>query len=547
MLEFPKNLPAGKRGFSLIAPRGVLAVLLALLLTQPVYPASKKKKTVTSSEPKTTSGWLSIVEKAEANQREEWSVFVKDLRTGETIFQHNPSVRLIPASNRKLMVFALAMDKLGPEYKFRTELGYTGKLDPATGSVSGSLVLRSNGDPTMASRYLSDRNPASVLRGWIADLKKLGIKKIEGDCVIDASAFGPDQDVYPAAWDQSYRTHSYANPPSAIALNENLIRVSVNPASADGAKGRVSLFPAGDGVGVVNKTSSSTGRTYGLDARFQGDNRTLLLMGRVGRGVKTHVVEVPLPEPNFYVSGIVREALRNEGIAMGGSARIIRDRAEAAKLGNFSPTAWHESIPLIDLMRIMMVNSDNFLAEQIWRGTAARAKGDGSLASTRRLEQEWLGQLGLPWIEPGHDGCGLSRDNRVAAAELVAILESVYTSPYQQYLMNCLPVSGRSGTLRGRSMGKEPGRVIAKTGTLSGAASLSGFIRDKQGNPRWGFAVIGNAGGNTNGRLTMRGDQIIKIMLGLLDEGFRPGAVTTPVVSIKKYEPGTKQYVGNAS
>lgn len=549
MIQLPKNLHASRFPFSIRGISPAVVCLLVFLLIQPTYlvEAAKKKSSVKPNEPATVEAWRTIINRAATNQGEKWSAFVKDLRTGEIIFSHNQNDRLIPASNRKLAVFAMAMDKLGPEFQFRTELGYTGALDPATGAVSGSLVLRSNGDPTMDSRYLSDRNPASVLRGWISGLKQAGIKRFDGDCIIDASAFGVDQDMYPEAWDESYRFHSYANPPSAIPLAENLLRVSVKPSTTAGRPGRVSLFPSGDGLKLDNRTSSSSGKVYGLDGRFTEDGRTLTLIGRLGMNVKTHVISIPHPKPNLYVEGVVREALRNEGIAIGGTTRIVTDRALAREFDSMTVAAWHESIPLIDLMRIMMVNSDNFIAEQIWRGAAFRATGDGSIASTRRLEQTWLAENGLPWVEPGFDGSGLSRKNQISAMEMVAILESVYSSPYQQYLLNCLPVSGRSGTLRGRSMGHEPGRVVAKTGTLSGVMGLSGFIRDEAGAPRWAFALFGNARADTNGRLNLRANQIMKVLIGMLDRGYRPGAVTAPVVSIKKYKPGTKQYVGSAS
>ena len=125
------------------SPGGELVELLGPGDLPHLAAAAKKKSSVKPDEPATTQAWVAIVNRAATNQGEKWSAFVKDLRTGEIIFAHNQNDRLIPASNRKLSVFAMAMDKLGPEYQFRTELGYTGTFDPATGAVSGSLVLRS--------------------------------------------------------------------------------------------------------------------------------------------------------------------------------------------------------------------------------------------------------------------------------------------------------------------------------------------------------------------------------------------------------------------
>ncbi|MCH7910312.1 MAG: D-alanyl-D-alanine carboxypeptidase, partial [Candidatus Hydrogenedentes bacterium] len=106
-----------------------------------------------------------------------------------------------------------------------------GEVVGAGGVLDGSVVLRGNGDPTMRNRFLNQKNPNTVLRGWIARLVSLGIKRVNGDFVIDASAFGWEQDQYPEAWDASHRNHAYATLPSALALTENPLRVSVKPSS----------------------------------------------------------------------------------------------------------------------------------------------------------------------------------------------------------------------------------------------------------------------------------------------------------------------------
>lgn len=497
--------------------------------------------------PRSIGEWLRTVERAKERYREDWSVLVKDLQTGATILSHNAGQPLIPASNRKIVVFALAIEKLGPEYRFRTELGLTVDVLGAGGVLGGTVVLRSNGDPTMRNRFLSQKNPNSVLRGWIAGLVSMGIKRVNGDFVIDASAFGWEQDQYPEAWDASHRNHAYAMLPSALALNENLLRVSVKPSSQVGAPGRVLLYPTNEGIGIINQTKTASGSQQGLDAKFTPDGRNLIVAGRIGRRIRTHVVNVPLARPIDYISGIAGDALRAEGIELAGEVRVVFDPNEGRRYRIVRTVGKNESVPLIELLRIMMRDSDNFLAEQLWRATAYRVLGLGDSASARRLEQAWYDSHGLRGIVPGYDGSGLSRKNRVSASALVSILLTIHASPFRAYLFDSLPASGRSGTLRHRTMGARAGRVVAKTGSLSGAASLSGFILDTSRRPRWVFSLIANAPRNTNGRLTTRQNQIMKILIQLLDSGRMPSRSSKSNPPLKRPRQGVKVYVGRTS
>jgi D-alanyl-D-alanine carboxypeptidase/D-alanyl-D-alanine-endopeptidase (penicillin-binding protein 4) len=114
-------------------------------------------------------------------------------------------------------------------------------------------------------------------------------------------------------------------------------------------------------------------------------------------------------------------------------------------------------------------------------------------------------------------------------------------------LIDALPTSGRTGTLRRRTMGVAAGRIVAKTGTLSGASALSGFIRDKAGRERWVFAAIGNRENSPNGLLSTRQDELMKILVRTLDEGgWKPSDPASVKPPLKRYKPGTKVRVDGA-
>lgn len=483
----------------------------------PPKSSPKPKPKARSGEIDTIEDWEDSIRDAESRYDESWSASVRDLETGRVILDYSSSRKLVPASTRKIMVFALAMDAFGPDYKFKTQLGLTKNAGVSNGAVTANVVLRSAGDPTMDERFLSQKNPATVLRGWIGELARKGVRRINGDFIIDASAFGAEQDRHPSAWNDDHIGQSYATYPSAIALNRNLLQVTVNPTSS-GKGGKISIYPSIEGLNIVNGTRTVSGRSTGLSAKFGEDGKTLTISGNIGRSIGAHGAHLPHVRPLEFVRAIVQDELNTRGILLGGKVKIVTDPAEGERHKIAEVLGQHESPKLSELTEIMLTNSDNFIADQLWRAVAFRSKKKGDPAAARQWEKEWLSARKLGWIEPGHDGSGLSRENSISAAEQVAILAVVYRSPQRDLFLEGLPSAGESGTLRGRSFG-ERGRVVAKTGTLNGVGALAGFIRDAQGKERWAFSLLGNAPGATRGRINTRANQIMDILLKLLDSG----------------------------
>ena len=386
--------------------------------------------------------------------------------------------------------------------------------------LHGDVILRSAGDPSLDPIFMTDPNdPIELLSEWVHALSEKGVVYIHGNLIVDASAFGDEQDVYPEAWDPSHRTYSYATPPSAIAIRQNLLRVTLRPGEEDGP-GRLSFSPTVDGMEIVNKTSTDYNRRRSSAiATFNEDGSSLEVSGHIRPGAREQIALAPLPRPLASIGRIVRALIEKEGLRLTGDVVI---RTNGGGLDASVPMAerlgWHESPTLAVLMRTMMLRSNNFLAEQIWRAAGVRAVGRGDVATVRRIEQNLYGRWGLPWIEPGYDGSGLSRRNRHSASELVALMRVLYRSPHREYLLDTLPLSGHSGTLRHRTFSRRGGRVKAKTGSLAGASALTGFIHDREGKTRWAFSVIGNAPGDTDGRLTMRINELLRIVVGNLDD-----------------------------
>lgn len=146
------------------------------------------------------------------------------------------------------------------------------------------------------------------------------------------------------------------------------------------------------------------------------------------------------------------------------------------------------SAPIARLVEQMLLESDNVLAEALARQVAVAEGLPASFAGSVEAVRRVLGRIGVP---TGGlrllDGSGLSGQDKVTPAALVAVLRAVASvdHPALHALVPGLPVSGYDGTLDERYV-RGPaaiaaGSVRAKTGTLAGVSSLAGIVADKDG------------------------------------------------------------------
>src|SRR5664279_708003 len=116
------------------------------------------------------------------------SLCVADAKSGDVIIDYNSGISLTPASILKLITSAAALELLGPEYTFKTTVGYTGSLNKRSGKLKGNIIIHGGGDPALGSKYFSDHY-LDFIGSWVTEIKKLGIKRIKGRVITDDSYF----------------------------------------------------------------------------------------------------------------------------------------------------------------------------------------------------------------------------------------------------------------------------------------------------------------------------------------------------------------------
>ncbi len=421
-----------------------------------------------SSDPSTSGSpaLASALERLAATMDAEADVgiAVKDLRTGETVFEHHGERPLNPASNHKLLTATAAMTLLGADYRFETTVLRDGD----------TLILRGGGDPSLQ---------VEDVEALAAEVDTNGITRIVvDDTMFSKRTFGP-------GYDPAGPGFSYMAPSSALSLQYNTVVVHV---SGD----RVRLDPPCPHLQVER------GRTSGpvfVSTRGEGDETIVRVDGRA-RGAVT--VRRRIANPSRFTASVFAQALGRSDLEIETGAT-----PESAAV-----VARHESAPLPEVLGSALKFSNNFTTEQVLRTLGHRATdapGDWNNGTTV-LRAFWAATGQDPGDITFENASGLSRRGRVTPQAMVDLVSLWASDDRAEPVMDALPVAGREGTLRSR-LRRSRGRVLAKTGTLSDATGLTGVVTEADGTPRYAFSVL--VGTQRVGRAKRFQDRVVMALL----------------------------------
>jgi len=381
---------------------------------------------------------------------------------GGAVLSIAPDTPRTPASNQKVLTAALALHRLGADFRFRTVFAR---------GPDGSLLVIGDGDPNMSGRFF-DGDANLVLRAVARDLKQEGLTAVPGGIILDATRFD-DQFVHPD-WPADQLDRWYSAPVGALVYNDSCWDFKVRPASVPGGRVAVELEPSLIKPPLAVRCSTvARGARHGVRVLHDGEGG-LVVQGSVIAGSAGEGGHLAVRDPVLFFGRALRAALIAEGIPVQGAVR--RGGVEKPKeLLLYRST-------LQRTLGVMLGNSQNLYAECLFK----RA-GGGSFASASETLRATLKELKVPAGGLiARDGSGLSSQNRVAPATLYGVLQSLRDQPlFVQAL-----ASGGSGTLRRRYKGLGE-RIRAKTGTIRGVSTLSGYVEGARGN-RYVFVVLAN-------------------------------------------------------
>ncbi len=418
-----------------------------------------------------------------------WGVKVVSLDTGKTLFEHNAHKLFSPASNSKLYTVALALDRLGTDYRIKTSL-YAASKPSTNGILQGDLVVFGRGDPTLNLR-LHGSNIFNALQPFVLALKAAGVKEIKGNLVGDCSFIrGPE---FGSGWAWDDMEYYYGAEISALTINDNILQLTVSAGQSLGSPCTVRVNPATEYLLVSNRTQTASSDSKPKISFYRPlDQNVVYITGTMPSGTNTVAEEVTMHNPAGLFVALLKEALARAGIAVNGAIRTVNwldrqghplDCASMVELGS------SESPPISILAREIQKPSQNLYTDLLLAhiGETSRTDADPMEKTSEDLGIRELSvfatKIGIPKGELiFEEGSGLSRDNLVTPNATVIVLKYMHGHKHSAPFIEALPIAGVDGSLR-RRMKDTPaaGNVRAKTGSLRWASSLSGYVTSAAG------------------------------------------------------------------
>lgn len=395
------------------------------------------------------------------------SVFARDLRNEAPLLAYDATVPRLPASNAKLITAARGFVELGPGYRYETAVHPTGTV--RDGELLGDLVIVGGGDPDLSQSDLL------TLADRIADG---GIDTVVGAITVDASAFD-EQTLGPGwTWDDSQFTYGAKSTPLALGRNTVDITVSHRNGTID-----VDVSPKSQIVRTEVDVAGKLDDEVDLEVFKRRASEVIQVEGTIPPG-ETVVRTSPVDDPMFHAVSLFKRALAEKGVEVSGWINVESKPVKRRE----RPIATVESAPLAVLTERMLHRSDNFYAEQLARTVAREVDGRGTWEAWEAHVTEFVRELGHDAVRL-RDGSGLSRYDLVSAAAIVDVLDWCLEQSWASEYYESLPRCGKEGTVENRLPDVSAG-VRAKTGTLTGARALSGFIEDQAGEPAIAFSIL---------------------------------------------------------
>jgi D-alanyl-D-alanine carboxypeptidase/D-alanyl-D-alanine-endopeptidase (penicillin-binding protein 4) len=402
-----------------------------------------------------------------------WGIEIRDLKSEKILYSLNADHFFVPASNTKLFTTALALSRLGPNYQFHTRVILSGR----------DLVLVGAGDPNLSGRTLPyepklpDPAPLAAINQLADEIVARGITHIQGNIVGDDSAFV--YEPYPPGWGLTDTYDDDGPPVSAICVDDNVAKLEIIPALADGAISTTAWQLPFDLFRVDNAFITDGDARRELHYLRLPGSREIRIWGAVPPGVEVEPISLAVDDPAQFAAQALKSALEARGVVCDGAA-IARHQLPGAPTLDPLPgnlVTERVSVPLRDAVRLVDKISQNLHAEILLRDVALNMTGKGARTTGLEALATFLEGAGIgPDDYHFSDGSGLSRYNIVTPHAITSLLTYMAGTPMRDQWMDMLPIGGVDGSLRLRFHTlRLHGEIHAKTGSLTHVSALSGY------------------------------------------------------------------------
>jgi D-alanyl-D-alanine carboxypeptidase/D-alanyl-D-alanine-endopeptidase (penicillin-binding protein 4) len=421
----------------------------------------------------------------------------------KTLININADKKLTIASLSKVVTSYAVLKSFPPLYQFVTKIKTDGEIEK--GVLQGNLYLVGGGDPSFNHEGMNK---------LVQSLKKKGIKKIIGDIIVDDSYF--DNVRYDVSRGDLRADFIYDAPVGAMSYNWNSIQISIHP-SKIGELAKIEIYPPNDYVKISGFIKTKKGYKNDVKAERRltrkGEN-ILVINGSLGKSYGTLVFEKNITAPDIWSGRNLKYILNKEGISQSGSVKNSMTPMIATSLAEYSGK------DILGLLTDLNKDSNNHVAEMLTKAIAVKNNRVGSISEGVKIINNEVKSLlvnpeGYSFVSPS----GLSPDNQVSAENMLKIFEGFSTNKNtHDIFMKSLPIAGLDGTLKNRKIASvNTVWVKAKTGFITGAISLGGYAKKKDGT-LVAFSFIYN-GNDKDIKITQFYDQLLAEILDKENSG----------------------------
>ena len=384
-------------------------------------------------------------------------VCVKNVETGQVVYEHNPGMALRPASVIKLLSSALALKREGDSLTYTTRVFYTGRIE--NGALLGNIVIQAGGDPTLDSKYFPQ---AGFMDSLVSKVENLGIQRIHGNIIIETEG---EPARIPGSWPWEDVANYYGALYHSFNYRDNTYTITLKSGKSGTQTKIVSVVPAVPGVKLRNEVMASA--KHGNDAWIYGgpEAATLLIQGTIPANRSSFAVKGAMHHPDACFRAELEKRLKGKGIVL--DKQKIKEGEHHALLTMVSPF-------LKDIVYYTNKNSVNLFAEAL-----------GKLISPTDYAKTVKAELS----DMGIDSCGITLKDASGLSPANAVPAEVFTDVLiwaRRYLSDAFVLSLPRGNVDWslRIYSDHPvlrGNVVAKTGSMSGVRALAGYLKMRQG------------------------------------------------------------------
>ena len=410
-----------------------------------------------------------------------FSLVVKDVQEGRTVYSYDTDRLQSPASVLKTVATATALEILGEDYRYPTTLEYDGILE--NGTLEGNLYIKGSGDPSLGSSHFAP-GQNKFLSTWIAALQKAGIKHITGSVISDESIF--DTEGVSIKWLREDMGNYYAPGSYGISIFDNMYKLSLQTGAAGTRpvlKGTEPDIPFIRFKNYLKAAPVSSDSAYIIGAPLD-DVR--YLYGVLPANREAYVLKGDIPDPALYLARYLTDQLQQKGIRVDGSPSCYRIEVEENrwKKGERKEIVTTYSPTLREIASICNHVSHNLYADALVKtvGLQYKPRRNEMISSFGRgvqVVKEYWEKKGLDVFPLRmNDGSGLAPADKVSAGFMGELLVYMATeSAVSDAFIASLPQAGIEGSVRNFLKGsKLQGKAHLKSGGLTGVRSYAGYI-----------------------------------------------------------------------